>query len=150
MMNFGRLFKASSLLPKTVVWLWLAFGFIGFADASYLTFKHYEGGVLPCTIVHGCETVTNSQYATVGAIPVALFGAFYYLFIFLLGVFYFDRQEPAAARLFQFAAPFGLLASWWFLYLQIYVINALCLYCLVSIGTSTALFILSLFVWRKG
>ena len=116
-------------------------GAAGFADATYLTVKHFLGTPLPCSIIKGCEQVTTSQFATIYGIPVALLGSLYYLTILVLAVIYFDSRKPAALKLLAYLTPIGFLASLWFVYLQIFIIGAICLYCMVSATTSTLLFI---------
>jgi uncharacterized membrane protein len=141
--------KQSTLIPKGLVWAFIIIGFLGFLDATFLTAEHYLGSLLNCPLFGGCEKVTTSPYAVIGGIPVALIGAIYYLAIFILGIVYFDTKH---ARILRFAAnltPLGLIASLWFLHLQIFVIKALCFYCLVSLMTSTLLFIFGLFFLRK-
>lgn len=143
--------KKSKALPKQLIWAFLAISFIGFIDASYLTVSHYTGADLNCNLVSGCEQVTNSEYSVVFGIPLALMGLFYYLSIFLLSFLYLDIKKEV---IFEFIRPLtvaGLLASVWFVYLQIYVIEAICQYCMLSAGTSTLLFILAMFSlkWRS-
>ena len=116
----------------------------GFIDATYLTIKHFLGTPIPCSILQGCEQVTNSPYSLIFGIPVALFGALYYLAILLLAVIYIDSRKPSVLKLLACLTPFGFLASLWFVYLQIFVIKAICLYCMVSATTSTILFILGM------
>ena len=128
---------------------WLLFFFpalsaIGFADATYLTVKHFLGTPIPCAILKGCEQVANSQYAVVFGIPVALLGSFYYLTILVLAAIYFDSRQPSVLKLLAYLTPFGFLASLWFVYLQVFVIKAICLYCMVSAATSTILFIMGM------
>lgn len=132
--------------------LWFFFpvlGAAGFADATYLTVKHFLGTTVPCSIVHGCEQVLTSQYSTVFGIPVALLGAFYYLAILILAVIYFDSHKPSVLKLLACLTPVGFLASLTFVYLQIFVIKAICLYCMVSATTSTILFILGMIYLAK-
>lgn len=136
-------------LPAWLVILFLAVAVIGFADATFLTAKSYLGGTIPCAILNGCEEVVTSQYSKIFGLPVALLGSVYYLLIAVLTLIYLDsgsyRFLGAAARL----TVIGLLASIWFIFLQVFVIHALCLYCLVSAGTSTTLFILGVHLVRK-
>jgi uncharacterized membrane protein len=137
------------LIPRGLVWAFVIISFLGFLDATFLTAEHYLGSLLSCPIFGGCDKVLTSFYSAVGGIPVALAGAVYYLAIFILGIAYFDIGR---ARILKFAAnltPLGLIASLWFLYLQLFVIKALCFYCLVSALISTLLFILALLLRRK-
>ena len=71
--------------PRKVVTVgWLVFGLVGFLDATYLTIQHIRGGDQTCGPLWDCAAVADSQYAEIGGIPIALFGALYYLLIFLL------------------------------------------------------------------
>ena len=128
------------------------FSFLGLIDASYLATKHYTGTIPPCAIIKGCEVVTTSQYATIGlpavegGISVALLGAIYYLIVLIISIAIIDTKSD---RLKKFLARFsviGLLASIWFISLQLFVIKALCLYCLASAFSSTAIFITAFFL----
>lgn len=139
----------------------LSVSLLGFLDASYLTVKHFVGTPLPCSVLQGCEEVTTSQYSLIGGVPVALLGAIYYLAIFVLIFLYLNRRvshfatdngvrenedKPLilAARL----TIFGFLASLWFIYLQLFVIKAICLYCMFSAFTSITLFVFGIIVLK--
>ena len=132
-------------VPK---WLFISIAlvsFVGFLDATYLTAQHYLGFELNCSVFNGCDIVTTSEYSVVAGVPVALLGALYY-FVLFIGMFvYFDLQDKRVLRILMLLTVFGFFTSLWFLYLQIFVIKALCLYCIVSATTSTALFILGMF-----
>ena len=103
------------------------FALIGFADAVFLTTQHYLGKIPPCTIVSGCETVLTSPYAVIAGVPLALLGALFYLAILI---------RPS-----RLLVALGFIASLGLLYLQIFVIKALCMYCLLSLVTSTGVFV---------
>ncbi len=137
------------LIPKWLFWAFIILSFIGFLDAAYLTAVHYLGITPNCTILEGCETVTTSKYATVFGVPIALFGAMYYLSVFLLSVIYFDNKNEKVLLLAAYLTPLGFLASLVLIYLQLFVIYAICLYCIVSAATSTLLFILGLILFRN-
>lgn len=148
---------------KFAYFTFLPVSFLGFIDASYLTIKHFVGTPLPCSVLRGCEEVTGSQYSIIGGIPVALLGAIYYLAIFVLifsllnkRLFSLNAQNGAGVngsenKLLKIAAyltVIGLLASLWFIYLQIFVIKAICLYCMFSAFTSITLFIFGIIVLK--
>ena len=127
-----------------IIYLWLIVSLIGFTDASYLSIKHYRGEVPPCLLTSGCETVTTSKYATVFTIPVALVGAIYYLTVFLLSVLYLDTKSTLLLKIIPPLTGGGFIASLTFIYLQLFLIHAICIYCVVSAFTSTGLFVLSM------
>lgn len=125
---------------KIIVGLLLAASLIGFVDAAYLTAKHYLGAPPPCGAFGGCETVTTSEYATIAGAPVALLGALYYLAVFLAVIAYLDTRRPGILRMTAGFTAVGFIASVWFVYLQLFVIRAICPYCMLSALASTVLF----------
>lgn len=127
----------------------LIFSAFGFADATYLTTQHYLGLPVACSILEGCEQVTTSQYSLIYGIPVAILGSIFYLTILILSVIYLDSKKIKFLTFITKITPFGLLASLYFVYLQIFVIKAICLWCMGSAITSTLLFIFSLVFLRR-
>lgn len=119
-------------------------GFIGFADASYLTALSYAGSIPPCKIVSGCEEVLTSAYAYVWGVPVSLFGAVYYGAILLLLGFYLSKPTQQVRTIICLLSLAGITATGYFLYLQAFVLEAWCAYCLISTATSSTIFLASL------
>lgn len=126
---------------KLVVLL-LVLALVGFIDSAYLTAEHYLGFGLTCSIVKGCEQVTTSQYSQYFGIPVALFGALYYFVLFLMLVVYKDNKQAGTWNYLKILVSLGFLMTLWLVYLQFFVISAICLYCMVSALTTTLLFVL--------
>ena len=125
------------------------FSFVGLLDASYLAVKHYTGTIPPCAITKGCETVTTSQYATMGGVSVALFGAIYYLIILITSIALIDTGNNFLKKFLSKFSIIGLVASVWFVSLQLFVIKALCLYCIASATSSVAIFTVAFFLNRQ-
>jgi len=134
---------------KTLVTILLIVSAIGIADASYLTYEHYNQGIVPCSI-GGCETVLTSDYATLGDFPISLFGIIFYALVFTLSLLIL--KKGIQARLIYtiiglttaaFAASLGLI------YLQLFVIESICLYCMLSAGSSITLFIVGLLLRKE-
>lgn len=153
MTNSANSFPKPSV-PKWLVPAILIVSFIGFSDATYLTVEHFLGNPITCSVLGGCLTVTSSSYATIGRIPVALLGSLYYAAVFILSVAYFDTKRREVLTLLAFVPIAGFLASLWFVYLQFFVIKAICLYCMISAISSTTLFGLGIYllqcIKRKG
>ena len=141
--------KSLTAIPKWAVIAFTVFSLIGFFDATFLTIEHYRGVVPPCSVLKGCEQVTTSQYATVGPVPLALFGAIYYGVLFFLTIAYFDTRKEMIVRIAAGLTTIGFLASLYFVYLQLFVIQAICLYCMISAVSSFLLFFTSIFILRK-
>lgn len=119
----------------------LVISFLGFLDASYLTVKHYLGTSLTCALFEGCDVVTTSKYSEILGLPVALLGAVYYISIFLFVAYYLDSGKLRVFSLAAYATVAGFVASLGFIFIQVFVLKALCIYCLFSALTSTLLFL---------
>ena len=100
----------------------------GIGIAAYLTWVHYDEGALVCVAGGGCETVQQSSYAEIAGLPVALLGLASYAIVLGLIV----RDAPYA-RLGAAALAFvGLAFSVYLLVLQLFVIDAVCVWCLAN------------------
>ncbi len=115
----------------------------GVADAVYLTVKHYTGEKVPCSIVEGCEQVLTSSYAEIAGIPLAAFGALAYFTAFSLAILAAFGNRTMWKI---FGVQVGLMAIFtaWLIYLQAFVIEAFCQFCLVSAAVTFTLFIIFL------
>ncbi len=127
----------------------LVVAIIGFADASYLVIEHYQGVTPPCSITSGCEKVLNSSYSEVLGIPVSLPGALFYIVVAAGALAYLEGRHEKLFRYSLLFTVFGLLASVWFVFLQVFIIHSYCLYCMGSAATSTTLFVLACVILRK-
>ncbi len=130
---------------KKIAYVFFALSFVGLVDALYLTVEHYTGGTLKCAFFTGCTTVTSSSYATVFGIPVALLGVFYYLTLLCLSFAYIQTQRQAIVQFLSWLTIVGALVSFVLLFLQIAVIKAICLYCVISATTSSLLFAVGMY-----
>lgn len=135
-------------VPKWALATLIITAFIGFADATYLTAEHFLNRVPPCSIIKGCEVVTTSKYATIGNMPIALLGAIYYFFMFILLMLFVDTKKNNALMLFARLSIIGLLTSAYLIYIQLFTLKAICIYCMLSATTSTILFLLSLYILK--
>ena len=136
-------------MSRRFLWVMMALAFLGFLDATYLAIEHLRGVVPPCTVLSGCEVVTTSNYATVLGMPVALMGSFYYaaILIALMGV-----HTTGRARLLLWiarATALGFAASVYFVTIQLFVLDAVCVYCMGSALTSTLLFACGMHLLRQ-
>ena len=100
----------------------------GIGVAAYLTWVHYDEGALVCVSGGGCETVQQSSYAEIAGLPVALLGLVTYVTV--LGLIVWDTPY---ARLGAASLAFvGLAFSVYLLVLQLFVIDAVCVWCLAN------------------
>lgn len=140
----------SPRLPVSLSSLAAVVALIGLGDAIYLTVHHLTGEQVPCSIVAGCEMVLTSEYATIAGIPLAAFGAIAYFVAFSLAILTVFGNFKAWF-LFGIQVTLMSLFTLWLLYLQAFVIEAFCQFCLLSAAvtfTLLAISILSKF-WRS-
>ena len=100
----------------------------GAAVAGYLTWVHYDGQALVCVAGGGCETVQQSAYATIAGVPVALLGLVAYTAV--AGLVAWD--SPGARLAAAMIAFVALGFSMYLVALQLFVIDAVCVWCLVN------------------
>jgi len=127
----------------------LSIALLGFADATYLSIEHLRGAVPNCTLLEGCDVVTTSAYSEIFGIPVALGGSFYYLTIFLLLAGFLDTKKETLLHIASMLTPLGFLFSAWFVYVQLIILEAICIYCMGSAISSTLLFLLGMMILKK-
>ena len=121
--------------------------FIGVFVATYLTlYKLGYIGELQCA-VGSCETVNTSRWATFLGLPVAAWGLGFYiatLALVMLGI----QPRYADSRAFSVAlvglTGWGVLFSGWLTYLELFVIDAVCMWCVISAIIVVLMFIVSI------
>ncbi|MBT4850144.1 vitamin K epoxide reductase family protein [Candidatus Parcubacteria bacterium] len=137
----------SSKLNK-LVYSFIVVALVGLLDAVFLTVKHYTGDI-SCSLITGCQEVLSSSYSVIFGIPTALLGAGYYIVILLAALIYAEQKKGLMLKVLSYLPTLGFLFSLWLIYLMMFVIEALCQYCLLSAMTSTLLFIFSLILIKK-
>ena len=118
----------------------------GLLISIYLSWVHFEG-VPPVCVGGGggCETVQSSRYATILGVPVAVLGIIGYAGLLISAVL---RGEAGIYLGFLFALV-GTLFSAYLTYLEIFVIHAICQWCVASAAIMVAALICeSLAAWR--
>jgi uncharacterized membrane protein len=99
----------------------------GAGIAAYLTYAHYRG-IAPVCTTGGCEVVQTSKYAEIAGVPVALVGLVGYLALFATTLV--GGVEAAALALAMALGGLGFAA--WLLYVQLAVLDAVCVWCVGS------------------
>ncbi len=113
--------------------------FVGLMVAGYLWFLHATHGDVPCGGSGGCDRVAQSPYARfpAGKGPfVAAYGTLGYLTLVALSFLRTLGAGPKRDRLLLglivLAAGAGTLFSLHLTYLELYVIQAICKWCVAS------------------
>jgi uncharacterized membrane protein len=115
-------------------------------------YTHYDTDALVCT-VGDCGTVQSSDYATIGPIPIAIPGLGMYLTLALLAVSRLGGLKAVSLSTVTIAAWTIILAAVlyaaYLTYVEIWVIDAICQWCVASAIVSVVILALeSLILWR--
>ncbi|MDZ4227785.1 MAG: vitamin K epoxide reductase family protein [Candidatus Levybacteria bacterium] len=117
--------------------------FLGFVDSTYLTIVHYRNIIPPCSITHGCEEVLNSKFATIGNIPISIFGSAFFILILVLCILILQKNQKRLRQALFILVNLGIIAAIILFYLQWIVLKAFCQYCLLVEAIILGMFILS-------
>lgn len=124
----------------------LAIGGIGIA--AYLTAVHFADQPIVCSGIGDCEKVNSSSYAKLAGIPVAVLGLISYVTMLVLVLGALIRRDAmlVAAAWGVALASFGF--SMYLTYVELEVLDAICIWCVSSASVVTAMLIaLSACVW---
>lgn len=112
----------------------------GIGVAGYLTYVHYAGIDPVCAGAGGgCHTVQASDYAELAGVPVALIGLAGYLALAATLPLGGEAGRAAGMGLALAGAGFSLYLT----YLELFVIEAICQWCVASAVLMVALAILT-------
>jgi len=125
---------------------------IGVFVSTYLTlYKFGYIGELKCA-VGSCETVNTSRWATLFGLPVAAWGLGFYVSALLLAMLSI-QEKYADSRAFSVAfvalTGWGVVFSGWLTYLELFVINAICIWCVTSACIVAIMFLVSVAEMRE-
>ena len=103
------------------------FAFIGLLDALYIAFFVENGSSNSCTIANtpiNCGKVLGSSYATVFGFPDSILASFWFLIILVIYIIDYRNTYLTIGL-----SLLGLGAIIYFVFLEIFIINYICLYC---------------------
>ncbi len=108
------------------------------------------GGAIKCGASGGCEIVQTSQWATFLGLPVAFYGVIGYLAVLVVAL---AALRPAALAQTSWSTLLALLATIGFgftlylTYLELFVIHAICRWCIGSAAIITLIWIVAMAEW---
>lgn len=123
----------------------LLLAFFGLADSIYLAQSESSGAPLLCAArgFSDCNAVATSPYSRLFGVPVAELGVLFYSIVFVLAALELVVFDQLLRRALQALALVGILSSLYFTFIQLFVINAFCIYCFVSTCIALLIFILA-------
>lgn len=137
---------------RALLWAPVGLSGLGIYVSGYLVTKRFSGGSLACTRWAQCDVVNNSVYSQLYGVPVCVIGLGGYLLLLglaLAALFMVGRRQRHILLLSFLLALGGVGFSAYLTYLEIYVIEALCAWCIASAVIITLLAIVEgLLAWR--
>ncbi len=133
-------------MKRTVLFLaslLIIFSLFGIADAGYLTWEYYHNIIPPCTIggwFPDCGKVLTSRYSYFFGVPLSLVGFIHYSIENVIFSLAFLTHKRWTRMLAVFLGTAGFVMSLYFVYVMVFVIGALCKYCLLSALISALIF----------
>lgn len=123
----------------------LFLAFLGIANSAYLAQQEANGEPLICNIqnLSGCNIVAASEYSKLFGIPLAQYGILFFSILFVLAALELVIFDQLLRRVLQGVSFVGVIASLYFTFIQAFVIQAFCIYCLASALVTLFIFILA-------
>lgn len=119
---------------------------VGAGVAAYLTVVHYTHSTVVCVAGGGCETVQQSDYAELAGAPVAVIGLVGYGLLLASALLPGDEGRIGGF----FLALVGFAFSAYLTYLELFVIDAICQWCVASAVLMTVVLVLASLRLRTG
>ena len=127
---------------------------IGALDSTYLLLEKLGFiGALACGITHGCDTVNTSVFSTFLGMPVAGIGLLGYLAVLIIALVGVQPRWADEARpdvMLAVISGLGLLFSLYLTYAEVFIVRALCQWCLLSQVAILTIFVLASFGVASG
>jgi len=136
---------------RGLLWASAALCGLGIVVAGYLVTKRFTGGSLACTRWAQCDVVNNSVYSQIHGVPISGIGLAGYLVLLALAfaAMWTEGRTQRQILLLSFVLSLGGVGfSAYLTYLEIYVIEALCAWCVASAIVITVLAIVAGFAIR--
>lgn len=128
----------------------LVLSVIGTMIGAYLVWVHYNMDALVCGTGE-CEIVQTSSYSTVMDVPIAWLGTAMYLALLAIALLRLrlpDSTLPLGTAALAITAA-GTLYSGWLTWVELYVIDAICHWCVASAVITTLLFVIEILIYRQ-
>jgi len=114
------------------------FAIVGLVVAGYLTAVKLAGELPVCGPLQGCETVALSEYSEIAGIPVALVGVGFSALLIVLHLIGWRTGDRWAVIAAYGLGLFGMLFVGYLTYLELFVIGAVCLWCVAYASSIVA------------
>ena len=123
---------------------------LGILVDGLLLYNKTTDSNVACEAGGGCDLVGGSIYSEIAGIPVSVFGIGAFFVFALIGAAGLKgKLEPGKAVLsILILSGLGLLGAAYFVYIMVFVLEAICQWCMVSHLFLAAVFVASVLAYR--
>jgi uncharacterized membrane protein len=121
---------------------------VGLAVAGYLSAVKLAGTLPVCGPLRGCETVALSSYSELAGVPVALFGVALSAVLVVLQLVWWQRGDRRALGAAYGLGLVGVVVASYLTYLELFVIHAVCAWCVTYAVTVVLGWAIAALAWR--
>lgn len=130
----------SSNLSNRLIFI---FSLLGLIVSSFLFYEYNTSGLVVCPIGTGCEIVRASPYSYFLGISIPILGIAFYLAMAVLAVMHSHNfPKKTVERLQLLGGVTGVGFGIYLTFLEVFVIKALCFWCVLSFIISLAILLL--------
>jgi uncharacterized membrane protein len=118
----------------------------GIGASGYLTYVHWLDKPIACAGFGTCAAVAQSDYAWIGGVPVAFLGLLGYVALTLVAAFWLragNRFDVWPLLAIWGMSVAGVAYSAYLTYVELFVIDAVCIWCVTSATIMTVIFLAS-------
>jgi uncharacterized membrane protein len=101
-----------------------------------------------CDITQGCNVVQSSNYSAIFGIKNSLFGMIAFTAIGFVIYHHIKHPRTQKKKIIQLGMIIGSLVALYFIYIQFFILNAICKYCMV-VDIATLLSLAILLFWKE-
>lgn len=129
------------IFSETII---ILLGLFGFVLASYIHNKKINNKKLVCPLKSDCNTVINSDYSKIMGISVEVLGMAYYSFVGLAyGLYNLNFFPSYFSTILLSISLLATIFSFYLIFVQIFKIKQLCVWCIGSACICLLIFIFS-------
>ena len=125
-------------MEMNTLWKMIIFlSLLGILVSGYLIKIHFTfSSFCDLNQALSCSTVNASDYANVLGIPVSFLGLAFYVFVFIFSTlnYFLKEKYRKLSKLILVASVVGLFFSLYLTYAEFFLIKAVCILCLISLG----------------
>jgi uncharacterized membrane protein len=119
---------------------------VGIGASGYLTYVHWFDKPIACPGFGTCAAVAQSDYAWIGGIPVAFLGLLGYVALTAVSAFWLrvgNRFDVWPLLAIWGMSVVGVAYSAYLTYVELFVIDAVCIWCVTSAAIMAVIFLAS-------